>query len=431
VSNVLHFVSRTAMITIVGAIALLAYAVRRIPTLFIRDGAARADAVAHLRGRHLRWVMERLGATFIKLGQVMSTRPDLLAPGVIQELRKLQDAVPAYPFRRVRATIEADLGPLEQRFRAFDEQPVAAASVAQVHRAERLDGAEVAVKVLRPGVRRLVEQDAHVLRFWARVMALHPRARLSDPVGHLEELIAGIREQTDLSLEAANYKIFHDNFRDFEGVFFPEVYPDACSSRVLTMTFLRGTKLDRLDPGGDHRALGQRLHEMFMKMCFVDNFLHCDLHPGNSMLTESGDVAVFDVGLVKRLDGPLFDEFVDWNRCLAMGEASDFVTHMQRYHHYLDGVDWGAMAVDIDRFVKHFRAQSMAEMEWGVLINEVFALARKYNVRPRTEIVLILVGTVTAEGVGKILNPELNAIEAMGRFLLPIVMERQMLQAAS
>ena len=205
---------------------MLAYAIGRVGAAFAGDAEKRRAAVARLRGRILRRAMTALGATFVKLGQVMSTRPDLLEPETIDELRALQDRVPAFPIAKVRRILEEDLGaPVGERFAELDDTPLAAASVAQVHRARLLTGREVAVKVLRPDVHARVERDGAILGLFARLLSLHPTLRLSDPVGHLEHLFAGILEQTDLRLEAANYVRFRAAFADVAGVRFPEVLP--------------------------------------------------------------------------------------------------------------------------------------------------------------------------------------------------------------
>src|SRR5262245_28273518 len=179
--NVLH----VAWLVVVIAGCGIVYAIARLGIFLFVWGKRRPGALATLRGWTLRQAMTALGATFIKLGQVMSSRPDLFEPELIAQLRALQDKIPPFPFRRVKETIEEDFGkPVSELFAELDERPVAAASVAQVHRARLRDGREVAVKVLRPGVRRRVERDAIMLIGLARMLALHPGWRRSDPVGH-------------------------------------------------------------------------------------------------------------------------------------------------------------------------------------------------------------------------------------------------------
>jgi len=389
-----------------------------------RDPETRATALASYRGTILRAALTRLGATFVKLGQVLSTRPDLLEKPVIDELRKLQDRMPAFSFEKAKRIIEEDLGkPLESVFTEFDRKPVAAASVAQVHRARLPDGREVAVKVLRPDVRHNVARDEAILIACARALALSPELALSDPVGHIKHFVDGILEQTNLNLEAQNYQRFHQNFAGFPGVRFPTVIPELSAERVMTMEFIRGSKLDALPPG-DHRWIAIRTQEVILKMCFVDGFVHADLHPGNLMLDGAGDLVIFDVGLVKHLTGDLLLQFIDFTKCLVAGGPKDFVNHMKRFHSYATNVDWDGFEQDMGSLVKHFRALSTATLEIGGLANDLFALGRRYRIRPPAGLALIIVGMVTAEGIAKQLHPDNKLFEAVAAYLLPLLAGR-------
>jgi len=426
----MRFLSYAGRFLVMGAVLtwfVLLYASRRLALVFAGDREQRRKAVAMLRGRILRRAMTALGATFVKLGQVLSTRPDLLEPETIAELRKLQDRLPAFGMNSVRRIVTEELGaPVEERFAEFDETPVAAASVAQVHRARLRDGREVAVKVLRPDVRARVERDAAVLGLFARMAAWHPDIRLSDPVGHLRELTTGILDQTDLRLEQANYRRFREHFAQTGGVRFPEVIADLSATRVMTMEFLRGHKLDALPPG-DHAQVARLLQQVFFKMCFEDGFVHADMHPGNLLLLDSGDLAIFDVGLVKHLPGDIMIQSVDFTRCLVMGTTKDFVTHIRRFHTYRGDVDWPRLEKDLDAFLVRFRSQNVAELELGELLNEILALGRRYRVRPLADMALVMVAMVTAEGIGKQLNPKANLFEDTAAFLMPLLAK----QAAS
>lgn len=412
----------------------MAYLLGRIGAAFLwrsRDREKKRAAISALHGRILRRAMTRLGATFVKLGQVMSTRPHLLDPETIDELRKLQDRLPAFPIASVRRILVEDLGaPVEERFAELHDKPIAAASVSQVHRARLLDGREVAVKVLRPDVRKRVERDAAILGLFARIAALHPDVRLSDPVGHLREFVAGILDQTDLRLEAANYEHFRVFFADTEGVHFPAVYPELSAERVMTMELLLGTKLDALPPG-DHRVLAKRMQQTFLKMCFEDGFVHADLHPGNMLLLENGDLAIFDVGLVKHMSANVLVQAVDFTRCLAMGTTQDFVAHIKKFHSYQGDVDWAALEKNLDGFIGKFRAQNVAELELGELLGSILALGRRYRVRPLAELALVMVAMVTAEGIGKQLNPHANLFEDTAAFLMPLLAKQALGDASA
>jgi ubiquinone biosynthesis protein len=419
---------RFARVLVIGVIIQLCvwrYLFGRIFTLFIFDREKRRIAVARLRGRVLRDGMARLGATFIKLGQVMSTRLDLFDSELIDELRKLQDQLPPFSMEDARRIVEEELGgKLEDHFADFGE-PIAAASVAQVHRAHLKDGTEVAVKVLRPDVRERVEGDAAILLGTARFFELIPSVKASEPRGHLEHFVRGIIDQTDLCGEARNYERFRQNFSSFEGVRFPKVYQSK--PRVLVMELIRGHKVDQLPPG-DHTKVIERLRNGLLKMLFEDGFIHADMHPGNFLITDAQEIAIFDVGLVKGLSDEMLVQYIDWNKCLVMGTTEDYVRHLKTY--YLrdrDDVDWSALTSEVDEFAKSFRGKTAAEIEVREIIDRALRIGRKHGLRPVTEMTLIMVAVITCEGVGKQLDPTSNSLQHIAEYLTPILARRGML----
>jgi ubiquinone biosynthesis protein len=402
-----------AVITLGCALVFLGGALRR---LAIRDPIEREQHRARQLGRLLRWSFSRLGATFIKVGQVMSSRPDVFPPGVIDELRSLQDRVPPFPSRRVPRVVARGLGcSIAVWFRAFDREPIAAGSIAQVHHAVLHTGEEVAVKVVRPGVRAHVRRDARILLWFAHVaQTLSPRARAADTVGHVRSLIVGIMAQTDLRAEAHTYERFREEFAAMPGLAFPHVY--HATRDVLVMEFVHGVRFDQA-PADQLPTVARVLRETFFAMCFDHGHVHADLHPGNVLVRPDGVVVLLDVGLVKHLSRPVIDQIVDFARCMVIGDALDLVGHLKDHHRYLEGTDWAAVARDARTFVDGLRRRSIAELEVSLVVGQLFALARRHGIRPIPDLSLVLLGMVTIEGIAKRLDPTANTMTEIAKFL--------------
>jgi ubiquinone biosynthesis protein len=373
-------------------------------------------------GRCVASLFRDLGATFIKIGQIMSTRPDLLPDAVVHALEGLQDNVGPFPFRDACATIEADLGrPLHELFVEIAPCPVASASIAQVHRARLPGGRVVAIKVRRPGVVKLCEFDLSVLRLGARIGSWLPGMKTLDPVGTVDQFARAVRAQLDLRGEAVNNRRFRANFSGQSDTVFPELVDSHCSERVLTMSYVEGTKIfDIGDLHADPGRIARTGLRTLMKMIFVDGFVHADMHPGNLRVTPDGKLAIFDLGLVGELSLTQRQLF-----------ARYFAAWAQR-----DGDTMGHLMIEIsagkppgkDRF-EHFRADTIAFVGryWGRRLGDVqlasvlfdlLALLRRHRIRVPSEFTTVLIAVAMTEGVGKRLDPTLDLMtEALPFFL--------------
>lgn len=420
-------VARGAWIATIAVVCVARYLVGTVRRAFIRDPRRRAGHRRRQRGELLRWGFERLGASFVKIGQVISSRPDVFCPEVIDALRRLQDHVPAFPDRHVRTIVERELRrPLEQVFRELGRASIAAGSMAQVHHGVLHDGSEVAVKVLRPGVRARVRRDAAILLALARVAAwVSPRARASDVRGHARALAAGIMAQTDLRLEAVNYDRFRANFAEVDGLAFPRVHHDLTTRDVLVMEFVHGAVLDRA--AREHLPRVTRvMRASFFAMCFEHGLVHADLHPGNVLVRSDGVLVMLDVGLVKQMASGTVETLVDFARCIVLGTASDLVNHLQAHHAHAPSTDWTAVETDVTVFVAELRGRPIAEIETSLLAGHLFALARKHRIRPMPELSLVLLGMVTIEGIAKRLDPDANTLQEVAAFLGPSLARRRL-----
>lgn len=399
-------VGRAVWITLVAAICVVAYTAGSLRRLTIRDPMVRAEDRSHWRGVLLRWSFARLGAIFVKVGQLASSRPDVFSPGVIAELRSLQDHVPPFGFRHVRTTIERALGrPLAELFSEIDPVPLAAGGIAQVHRAVLASGDEVAVKVLRPGIRARVRRDGRLLLWLAHVVhVLSARARAADAIGHARTLVAAIVAQAELAHEARNYARFREVFADSHEIAFPRVYEEYSTHDVLVMELVRGVPINQIRPG-QVAGVTPALRDAFLAMVFEHGLVHADLHPGNIFVREDGVVVLLDVGLVKYLSDAVIEQIVDLARWLVIGGPAP--------------AGWEDARADFEAFMARLRARSIREIEVAAVVGELFALARKHHIRPITELSLVLLGMVTIEGIAKRLDPDANTIVEVARYLGP------------
>ena len=351
-----------------------------------------------------------LGATFVKVGQIMSTRPDLFPPHVIRALEGLQDNVGPFAWAEVQQTFVAELGkPPEEIFAEISAVPIASASVAQVHRARLRDGRVVAVKVRRPRLDELVDFDLKVMRGFARALALVPSIGLMAPVESVEEFGRGIRMQLDFTIEARNNRRFSENFKDDRDVIFPALIDGLCTSRILTMEFIDGTKvLNFRQTPSDPKRLAQIGFRVMLKMVFEDGFVHADLHPGNIFITRDDRVAILDLGLVGELDGRHREGFARYFAAWAQGDGKTMAALMAELSPGRRIPNYAGFEAAVVAFVQKYYGKRLGEVQVSLVFMDMMNILRKYRVRANPTFTLVNIAIAVTEGIGKQLDPDVD-----------------------
>ena len=396
------------------------------------ESAAALDSVrAPDRAARIRRVIEDLGPTFVKLGQILSTRPDVVPPDIIAELEHLQDDVPPMSWDDVEAVITAELGlPPDEAFAHIEHEPLASASIAQVHRAITHEGAEVAVKVQRPNIAPQIRSDLHILHFLARrAEQVLPELALMDPTGIIDEFDKALSSELDFTHERQHIERFRHNFRTFEGIVIPRVWKELSTPRVLTMEFIRGIKAteagDRLDVDPD--TLAPRMLRALFKMIFQDGYFHGDLHPGNVLVQPDGTIGLIDFGLVGKLTERQRDNILD----ILIGISRKDYALVARVFYEI-GIKVPGISYDYQRFEAdvvtlmetHIGDRNISELDIGVFFSDVVEGAIRHHIKMPPTYTMVFKALMTVEGMGKTLAPDINFVEQATPFVRDMLVER-------
>ena len=410
----------------------------------LQPDADRAAPVRRIEvGERLRLVLQDLGPSFVKLGQILSTRSDLIPPDVVAELSKLQDQVTPLSFEVIRTEVESELGaPIDVLFARFDRTPLASASIAQVHRARLhpeptpTEGAEaddarqeVVIKVQRPRIRSVIARDVELLYLLARAIERSiPESRIYSPVGLANEFDRAISAELDFTREADNAERFRQAFAEEPEAHFPQIHRDLCSRRVITMEFLSGHKLPRaLEAGYRGPDLARVALRVIFRQIFQDGFFHGDPHPGNLLIMGEVDAPVLgmiDLGLVGRLSPNLRDKTVDLMLSAARRDSQGIADALYTIGTPTRKIDRNRYVAEVTFLSDRYLGRPLKEIEVSLLVRDIIAGATKFGLEIPPEFLMLGRTLMTVEGIGKRLDPDLDVFSEIRPFFVRLVQER-------
>ena len=385
----------------------------------------------HSRPEHVRLAFEELGATFIKLGQILSTRADILPAEYIAELSKLQDQAPPVEGAVIEKMIVEELGrPIGKVFATFDPTPIAAASIGQAHAATLPDGREVIVKVRRPGVARQIEEDLEILQHLAATASRRWEfAERYDFPGFVQEFADTLRLELDYMREGRNAERFAANLAHNPAIHIPCIYWQASSACVLTLERIRGIKINdlaALDAAGiDRSALAERAVRITLKMILEDGFYHADPHPGNFFIEPGGRIGLIDYGMVGVVDGHTQEQLVDLFLAITSQDRERLVDALLMLGFSSQRVNRAHIERDLGHLLSRYYGKPFGEIAMGPLITETLTIVRRHHLQLPSTLALLLKTLIMDEALGTMLDPTFNMTAMLAPFSQQLV-QRQL-----
>ena len=378
----------------------------------------------------MRLALEELGPTFIKLGQLLSTRPDVIPKSYIKEFAKLQDQVPSFSFAEVRKQVIAELGgEIETYFSSFEVDPLAAASIAQVHRARLTTGEDVVVKVRRPGVVDLVETDIDLLMGLAVLAERHiPGSDIYDPMGLIREFSRTIRREMDFSREGHTIEKFAGNFSGDVTLYFPRVFWATTTMGILTLEYIDGIKVSDLaaleKARLDRRLIARRGADAFLKMVLDHGFFHGDPHPGNVFILQNNTICLLDYGMVGRLDDQLKDYLVDLLLAIIRRDVDEVISLLSSSVDLAEPLSVRPLKRDIAEFIDSYYELPLQDIEVGRMLMDFIEIITTYHIKLQPDLMLLTKALINIEGMGRELDPHFNMIDHLKPYIDKSLKER-------
>ncbi len=371
------------------------------------------------REARIRLALTELGTTFIKLGQMLSTRPDVVGPELSLELGLLRSNAPPDPPGAIEATIAAEFGkPVAELFREFDLTPLASGSIGQVHSAVVPDGGRVVVKVQHADIIDRIHRDLDIMAGLAELLQKHvAELRPYQPVAMVREFRRVLLFELDFASERRNLEEFHRNFNGDAFVHFPQVYPEWCSRRVLTMEQLEGISGEDAEAlqsdGFDLQEFARRGADMYLKMIFRDGFYHADPHPGNLMMLSGGVVGVIDCGMVGRIDEHLREDIENVLLAIMEQDAQEVTDIVTRVGAVPPNLDQDALRGELSAFVAEYSQVSIRELNVTEALTRATDIVRRYHILLPPAVALLLKTLMMLEGTSRQLNPSFSLAELL------------------
>ena len=385
----------------------------------------------------LRMVLEALGPTFVKLGQILSTRPDLIPADLAEEFRSLQADAPKVSFAEIRQRLDDEFeGRVDELFTSIEETPLAAASMAQVHRAVLADGTAVVIKVLRPGIESTVESDMEILQELAKFAESHFEKEAFSPTAVVEEFSKAIRKELNLATEATSTERLGHLFADDPDITFPAVYREHSTRRALTLEEVKGRLLASITPedltAEERRAVVLHGTDAVFRMCMEYRFFHADPHPGNIFVLEGGRICFIDCGMTGHIDERTSQQLAQ----LIHGVVSGNVDGVIQTAIDLSGADHSLvydrrLRADVSAYIQGFQAPggSLEDLQLGAMLQGFFDLLRTWKIRCPSDLVFLIKALMTIEGVGREWDPTFNLVAHVKPMLQRKVLERYRVSA--
>jgi ubiquinone biosynthesis protein len=388
------------------------------------------EAIARLSWEtRLRLAFAELGPTFIKLGQLLSTRPDLVGNALAEELQHLQTAAPADPPATVRKILQSELGrPVEEVFAEFDDRAMASASIGQVHRARLPGGQAVVVKVLHADIEKKLNVDLEILAGLAQLAEMSSEFQNYRPRAITAEFQRSIRRELDFGRELRNLQQFTHNFRNNPQVHFPRPYPEYSTKHVLTMELIEGIKLAELNHGkppcAEREEIARRGAAVCLAMIFDHGFFHADPHPGNILVLHDCVVGLLDFGMVGRIDERLHEDISEMLLALGDQDAEQLTTMILRMGKVPPELDRASLTLDVADFLAHYSNQPLDQFDLSGALREITELIRRYQIMLPARIAMLIKALITLEGTARQISPKFSLVEMMRPYRTKMLWQR-------